>query len=191
MDICLKNIECVRILCIYHPPDDSTYPLLSERFSRFLELFLAEYSKSLIIADDFNLHLGDPRDRNAKRFLDIMDIFGLRQHVYRATHKRGHTSDLLITRSEGSWISRVIIRHSGIANHYAVHCDLRLQKLCFVKKTVTSRKLCSIDMDSLCRDICDSSLFQDQSEDLNAFTEQYDDILCSILNNLVITKGDV
>ena len=46
-------------------------------------------------------------------------------------------------------------------------------------------------MDSLCRDICDSSLFQDQSEDLNAFTEQYDDILCSILNNLVITKGEV
>lgn len=61
MEICLKNIECVRILCIYHPPDDSTYPLLSEQFSRFLELFLAEYSKSLIIADDFNLHLGDPR----------------------------------------------------------------------------------------------------------------------------------
>lgn len=64
-----------------------------------------------------------------------------------------------------------------------MHCDLRLQKPCYVKKTVTSRKLCSIDMDSLCRDICDSSLFQDQSEDLNAFTEQYDDILCSILNN--------
>ena len=102
MDICLKNIECVRILCIHHPPDDSTYPLLSGEFSRFLELLLAEYSKSLIIASDFNLHLGDPRDRNAKRFLDIMDIFGLRQHVYRATHKKGHTSDLLITRSEGS-----------------------------------------------------------------------------------------
>ena len=71
MDICLKNIECVRILCIHHPPDDSTYPLLSGEFSRFLELLLAEYSKSLIIAGDFNLHLGDPRDRNAKRFLDI------------------------------------------------------------------------------------------------------------------------
>lgn len=100
MDVCLKNIECVRILCIYHPPDDSTYPLLSGEFSRFLELLLAEYSKSLIIAGDFNLHLGDPRDVLA--FFRHMDIFGLRQHVYGATHKKGHTPDLLITRSEGS-----------------------------------------------------------------------------------------
>ena len=90
---------------------------------------LADYSKSLIIAGDFNLHLHDPPDSHAKRFvLDMLDTFGLRQLVHGATHKKGHTLDLLVTRSEDSLIIHDRIRHPGIADHCAVHCDLRLQK---------------------------------------------------------------
>lgn len=90
---------------------------------------LADYSKSLIIAGDFNLHLDDPPDSHAKRFvLDVLDTFGLRQLVHEATHKKGHTLDLLITRSEDSLIIHDRIGHLGIADHYAVHFDLRVQK---------------------------------------------------------------
>ena len=53
----------------------------------------------------------------------------------------------------------------------------------FVKKRVTFRKLRCIDMDFLFRDICDSSRLQNESEDLKVLTEQYDEILCSVLNN--------
>ena len=38
-------------------------------------------------------------------------------------------------------------------------------------------------MDFLFRDICDSSRLQNESEDLKVLTEQYDEILCSVLNN--------
>lgn len=46
-------------------------------------------------------------------------------------------------------------------------------------------------MDFLFRDICDSSRLQNESEDLKVLTEQYDEILCSVLNNYAPLKQRV
>lgn len=46
-------------------------------------------------------------------------------------------------------------------------------------------------MDFLFRDICDSSRLQNESEDLKVLTEQYDEILCSVLNIHVPLKQRV
>ena len=86
----------MRILCVYRPPDESAYALFYEEFSRLLEHILARWSGDLLIVGDFNFHLDDLNNRHAKRFVDG---FGLQQHVKGPTHKKGHTLDLIITRS--------------------------------------------------------------------------------------------
>ena len=97
----------------------------------------------------------------------------------------------LITWSKDSLISCFRNRHPGIADHYAVHCDLRLQKPCAFKKRLTFRKLRSIYLDSLCWDICHSSLCRINPKILNALTQQYYEILRSILKNHAPLKQHV
>ena len=46
-----------------------------------------------ILVGDFNIHVDDRRDVMALRFLDLIDTFGLVQHVTGPTHTRGHTLD--------------------------------------------------------------------------------------------------
>lgn len=65
---------------------------------------------------------------------------------------KDHTLDLIITRSvvglDDDLVRRVKVRDPCIADHFAIHCELHLQKLRFEKKVVKSRKLQSIGMDS-------------------------------------------
>ena len=125
-------------------------------------------------------------NRHAKRFVDILDGFGLQQHVKRPTHKKGHTLDLIISRSvvgqDVALVWRVKVRDPCIADHFSVHCELLLQKPRFGKKVVKFRKLRSIDIDSSCGDLRDSDLLLKSYLHLNTLVEQYDRTLLSILD---------
>ena len=98
-----------------------------------------------LIAGDFNFHLDDLDNRHVKQFVDILDGFGLQQHVKGPTHKKGHTLDLIITRlvmgPDDALVQRVKVRDPCIADHFTVHCELHLQKPCFVKKVVNACSL--------------------------------------------------
>ena len=182
MDVLLKSIEDIRILCVYRLPNERSYALIYDEFSRLFERTLTEHSGCLLIAGDFNFHIDEPQDNHANRFIDILDAFGLKQHVSAPTHNKGHTLDLLITRSEDSLISRIMIRDPIISDHFAVHCDLGVQKPKFSKKKVTFRKLRSIDIDSLYEDIGNSNPSHNSHHDLNTLVENYDRTLSSILD---------
>lgn len=98
----------------------------------------------------------------------------------------GHTLDLIITRSvvelDDDLVRRVKVRDPCIADHFAVHCELHLQKPRFGKKVVKFRKLRSIDIDSFCEDLRDSDLLQKSYSHLNTPVEQYDLTLLFILD---------
>ena len=134
----------------------------------------------------FQFHIDDLNNRHAKRFVDMLDGFGLQQHVKGPTHNKGHTLDLIITRSvvglDDNLVRRVKVRDPCIADHFAVHCELHLQKPRFGKKVVKFRKLRSIDIDSFCEDRRDSDLLQTSYSHLNTLVEQYDRTLLSILD---------
>ena len=77
-----------------------------------------------MIARDFNFHLDDLNNRHAKQFVDILDGFGLQQHVKGPTHKKGHTLDFIITRSvvelDDDLVQRVKVRDPCIADHFEI-----------------------------------------------------------------------
>ena len=68
-----------------------------DEFTAYLESTVL-IKKPVIIMGDFNLHVDDPSDTEAKKFCDMLDSLGLEQHVKHPTHIQGHTLDLVITR---------------------------------------------------------------------------------------------
>jgi hypothetical protein len=51
-----------------------------------------------IVVGDFNLQVDNPGDANASKFYALLESLCAIQHVKDATHLRGHTFDLVISR---------------------------------------------------------------------------------------------
>lgn len=151
MDVRLRSLQCIRILVIYRPPDNNSCLVFVEEFSRLLEQIAAEPSGCLLITGDFNFHMDDPDNANAKRFADLLESYDLKQHVNCGTHTSGHTLDLVITRSDDSLIKDTKVKDPVISDHLAIHCVLSIQKPQFRKKLINVRKLHSLNMDSFVR----------------------------------------
>ena len=105
-----------------------THEDASKEFSRLLEQIVVEPSGCLLITGDFNFHMDDPDNANAKRFADLLESYDLKQHVNCGTHASGHTLDLVITRSDDSLIKDTKVKDPVISDHLAIHCVLSIQK---------------------------------------------------------------
>jgi len=187
MDARFRSLQSIRILVIYRPPGHSSYDLFYEEFSRLIEQ-TADSPGGLLIVGDFNLHVDDVDNFQAKRFMDILESYNLRQHVTEVTHISGHTLDLVITKSNDAFLSGVSTFDPVISDHSAVNINLLLQKSQFKKKTITYRKLHSIDYNTFCNDITDSPLIMEPSSDLDVLVDQYDNVLRSLLDCHAPTK---
>ena len=91
------------------------------------------------------------------------------------THANAHTLDLVISKKDDHLITEIKIIDP-------------VQKLHFTKKKVYYRKLRSLDTESLCEDIFTSPLLRDQAVELNAFVNQYDNVLRSLLDLYALLK---
>lgn len=182
MDVRLRSLQSVRILIVYRPPNNMSYSLFFDEFSRLLEHVLSEPSASLMIAGDLNFHMENSHNAHTKQFFEILETFELKQHVCSATHASGHTLDLLITRLNEQTVRNIKIHDPMISDHLAVLCNLSLKKPPFRKKVISSRKLCTLDIDSFCEDVRNSSIVQEQPMDLDSAVHQYDNVLRSLLD---------
>lgn len=72
----------------------------------------------LVISGDFNFHMDDPFDNDAEKFGDLLDTFGLIQHVSFTTHTSGHWLDLIqVSRSSNDIMVRSTHPTLILANH--------------------------------------------------------------------------
>ena len=77
-----------------------------------------------MLCDDFNIHVDVEDNPHAESFGDLIDSFGLAQHVHFETHVQGHTLDLVITRKMDSIIQDAPISGSFLSNHATVLFNL-------------------------------------------------------------------
>ncbi len=85
----------------------------------------------------------------------------MEQHVREPTHVAGHTLDVLITRDTDTIVSTIEVNDPGLSDsdgkisrdHFAVIFHIRAEKPAPIRKTVTYRKLRSIDIESFRNDI--------------------------------------
>ena len=142
----------VRVVVIYRPPS-SPVPQFFEDFSDLLER-LSVSSGKLMLTGDFNFHVDNPDDPQAKTFLEMLDSNNLIQHVKSPTHLNDHILDLIITRSEEDLVSETEVS-SLISDHLFIHCSLALQKPPLPRKTVISRKrLTESHGNMICHHLC-------------------------------------
>ena len=84
-------------------------------------------SELLLITGDFNIHVDDPCEPDRVRFLDLLELMRLQQHVDVPSHKSDHTLDLItliITRRADSLLSTDPMADYLFSDHITVITDL-------------------------------------------------------------------
>lgn len=77
---------------IYRPPKPNKDFL--NNFSSLLT-FLWTLSPTIILVGDFNIHMDNFSKTLTREFSDMLESFGMQQHVDFSTHRKGHILDLL------------------------------------------------------------------------------------------------
>ena len=96
-----SETQLIQLNIIYRPPPSAQNGFRNSVFFDEWEFFLEKLSTvphEQIITGDLNFHLDVSENVDTKRFIALLETYGFIQHVKGATHKLGHTLDILITR---------------------------------------------------------------------------------------------
>ena len=113
----------IKLVAVYRPPSATALyvpsSLFFEEFSIYLESVVTS-TELLLISGDFNFHLNSAEDNNTKKFCDLLETFGLTQHVTFSTHNSGHILDLIITRSVNDVLISKVEPTLALSGHTAI-----------------------------------------------------------------------
>jgi exonuclease III len=130
IEIELQTDGCATNLAvIYRPPPNTANKFTVSQFLDEFATFVEErilLSQNLCLAGDFNFHVDNSDNQDAAKFCDLLESFGLRQHVSGATHKKSHTLDLIITRNTDDLVENVRVDDVPFGNcdHYWIYCSI-------------------------------------------------------------------
>ena len=137
---------------------------------------------------DFNFHLHDSNNTDATKLHNLLESFNLKQHVATPIHSRGHTLDLIITRSEDDLVDGIVVRDPPLSDHFTVHCTLKLSKPRAEQHEIRYCKLRSVNMSALCEDLRDSIVLQENITDLPTLVDKYETELTRVLDIHALEK---
>ena len=146
---------------------------------------LADYllcQEQLLISGDFNIHVDNAEDTDARKLIDLLESYGLQQHVTSPTHKHDHTLDLIITRQSDQLLGNTLRISRYISDHATVLCSIRCDKPPLSVRKVSYRKLHSVNVVSLNEDLATSELCQNPSDDLQELVSSYNNTLMAALD---------
>ena len=174
------------MMIIYRPPPSSnnqlTTSLFFDEFSQLLERSVSSPGQ-LLLCGDFNFHAEDPFDHNTHKLLDLLHCFNLDvNNDHSSTHKDNHKLDLVIGRSDENLVADFHVHDPIISDHFAIHCKLNSDRPPNPKKTVSYRKLCSVNTDAFRQDILSSELLSMNSSDLTLLCSRDDDVISAIVD---------
>ena len=87
------------------------------------------------------------------KFCNLLESFGLTQHVQDSTHSSRHTLDLVITKSHETPISGLSIIEPLISDLHCIFFNLHTIKPTFPHNEITYRKMNNINYDSFQSDL--------------------------------------
>lgn len=102
-----KNIN---LSIIYRPPPSKANGLSLATFFDEWNSYLATkaaFSGSCILTGDLNFHLDDTTNPDSVRFSQTLSGVGFRQLVEGATHRKGHTLDVVLTQETDNIIDEI------------------------------------------------------------------------------------
>ena len=172
------------IYVIYRPPPSQqngyNVNCFLDEFAEFLSKSTVAKSE-IIILGDVNIHLDVKTNTHTRRFIELLESNGFKQHVHEPTHYLGHTLDVLITRDTSDIVANVTVTDIGLCNddglvlrdHFAIVCDVKQQQPTTKIETVQYRNFKSINVELFRVDIKSSQLLSDTSGLLDDITHRY------------------
>ena len=151
--------------------------MLLDDFSRFYEQVTLD-GRPLIICGDFNYHVDDTNNTEARHFTDFLDSANLVQHVSGPTHRRGHTLVLIITRKDESLTKEVQVLNDIYSYHRVVTCKLDFTRPPRSKILVTCRPNKNFDSVKFTQDISETLLRLTHDDNISA--ENYNKTLSDV-----------
>ena len=120
-------------------------------------------------------------------FLNLIESFGIKQHVSDPTQRTGHTIDIVRTRDRDSLAPTVSSQDHCFPDHFPVFCDLSLTTKYSRLQEVTYRKIKAINAYCFIRDVSASVLSSTSATtDLDADVVLYNTTLSTIVNMLLM-----
>lgn len=164
------------------------WDIFNTEFSELLSNLQSIPGKHIVLGD-FNFHVNDPEDAQARKFTALIEQYNFSQHVTFPTHDAGNTLDLVITRKDLT-VSNISIDQSVKSDHHAVILSLSSVSPGVTKRSITYRKWRSVNVDSVREDI--SSVFADFAvHDLDSAVRTYNTALGDIIKKHAPEKSRV
>ena len=182
------------IVVVYRPPPSNTNRLNCELFFTEFRSYLEQIctdSATLLITGDFNCQVDVHTNSNDRKFMDLINSFGLTQHVKHTAHLSNHTLDLVITRNDDSnIINSISVSDIGFSDHFAVKAKICLEKPLRQRREITYRLLKSINYKDLRHEIEQSTLLCDTASfsTVADAVDMYESSLKLILDSFAPTK---
>ena len=176
----------LRLLAVYRPQKipgmcAPVRTFLNE-FSTRLESLITQPSELLVVGD-FNFHVDETNDLEARRYINMLNSFDLIQHVDEPTHINGHILDHVITRNESKSIIKNVYVDTQISDHFSVIFNLTLEKPVPVRKTVKFRKLKSIDEHKFRKELQDNISEIENKNEAESLVTSYNSVLMKTLDS--------
>ena len=166
------------LLVVYRPPS-SSFAIFLDEFSSCLEDLITSPNEILVLGD-FNLHYEDAFDHQANRFKSLLMGFNLKQHISEATHKLGHTLDLVISRGT-DLVLNFSVKDYLISDHKVIELSIGIARPRAEQTRMTYRKLRALDVVSFAADVSNAL---ERKRDSNHFADvnAYNEVLSSTLD---------
>ena len=187
LEVAFKSYnQLLRVIVIYRPPNSSknksTMQNFLSDFSALLESAIPGPGQ-LLLGGDFNFHMDDSDAPDANKFKDLLESTNLCQHVNFSTHRRGHTLDLLITRSSEHILHNIRVSNILTSDHSLINFGINVSRPAIKKIAKSSRNLNEIDMNILRARIEES--FAESEISLHTGTESLCDYYAKSMNNIL------
>ena len=130
---------------IYWPPNKSVLAFTKDILD-YMEKNINASGKTLLIGD-FNIKINDSSCSDTDLFTELLDSFGLVNHIQFATHEHENTLDLLINLERETFVKKPS-QGSLFSDHNVVFYDVASSKLPKPPKETRYRKYKAIDTSS-------------------------------------------
>lgn len=188
LECIVKAAQTFRICVVYHPPKNNSNAFIDDLADHF-EL-LAAQREPLLIVGDFNLHMDAKEDRHGLQLKNLIDTFGLVQHISEPTHRNGHILDLVISRDSEHMVTSVDVRDKGFPDHFSVFIRTNFRKPSAPRQEVTYRKTKGVTREDLTAALADTVQITVQATDmtLQDLVSTYSTAMGSILDDVAPLK---
>jgi len=186
MEVLLKSKSiCYRIIILYRPPPSKANGLKNsiffEEFPGFIDSKSIE-SGHFVVVGDFNFHLDKPHERDVANFNGVLSSGSFVQHVQGPTHKMGHTLDLVITKLDENVVENLGILDTGDSDHFWLNFQLPVEKPRVLRKKIVYRKHKDLNKEDFCKDIENSDLYKNPSDNISDAVKQFNEVLAQLYN---------